>query len=127
MAYQLAGLVPVGACLAWLKSFTSVPALAPEYVECNGQVLSDAQSIYNGQTIPSLNTGTQRFLRGSSTSGTTAGVATHIHLAGASADNVNGLTANAVTRCFFALTPFDMDPADITPPYYETVFVMRTK
>lgn len=63
------GVVPIGSISAWHKSFTNTPALPDGWVECNGQVLSDADSVYNGQTIPDLN-GDGRFLRGNSTSGT---------------------------------------------------------
>lgn len=48
------------------------PYLPDGFVECNGQVLSDSDSPFNGETIPDLNV-TKRFLRGSSTSGTTGG------------------------------------------------------
>lgn len=80
------GLACVGFVIAWQKSYTNVPSLVTEYVEANGQVLSDAQSVYNGQTIPNLNAsggGTQRFLKGSSTSGTTGGADSHTHVRGA--------------------------------------------
>lgn len=63
------GQVPVGSIVAWHKSFANTPALPSNWLECNGQVVSDAGSPYNGQTLPDLNGGT-RFLRGSSTSGT---------------------------------------------------------
>ena len=63
-----AGFVPIGAILPWHKSFTNTPALPSGFVECNGQTLSDAGSVYNGQTIPNLN-GDARFIRGGSTSG----------------------------------------------------------
>jgi hypothetical protein len=73
-----AGLVPIGAIVAWHKAFTNTPALPAQFVECNGQVLSDAASVYNGQTIPNLNAvdGTGRFLRGDATSGTLANYST---------------------------------------------------
>jgi len=61
--------VPIGSIIAWHKSFVNTPALPSGWVECNGQVLSDSNSPYNGQTIPNLN-GNARFLRGGSTSGT---------------------------------------------------------
>lgn len=75
---------PVGAIIAWHKSLSGTPALSAggEWVECNGQLLSDAQSPYNGQTIPNLNgdpaganspgqsAKVQMFLRGGITSGT---------------------------------------------------------
>jgi hypothetical protein len=54
-----AGLVPIGGVIAWLKSFSNVPALPDEYVELNGQVLSDAQSPLNGQTLPNLETSSE--------------------------------------------------------------------
>ena len=60
---------PIGSIIAWHKSFTNTPALPNGWVECNGQVLSDAASVYNGQTIPDLN-GSSRFLRGGAVSGT---------------------------------------------------------
>ena len=58
---------PVGSVVAWLKSFANVPALPDGWVECNGQVLDDPASPFNGETIPDLNGSaeTQRFLRGS--------------------------------------------------------------
>lgn len=43
------------------------------FVECNGQVLNDSASLYNGQTIPNLNSADGykggRFLRGGTISG----------------------------------------------------------
>jgi hypothetical protein len=65
------GVVPVGGVVAWMKSFTNTPSLPTGWVECNGQTLSDAGSVYNTQVIPNLNnsgTGTGHvgnyFLRG---------------------------------------------------------------
>lgn len=63
------GTIPVGGIVAWHKSFPNTPALPVQFVECNGQTLSDGDSPYNGQVIPDLN-GDGRFLRGSATSGT---------------------------------------------------------
>lgn len=62
---------PIGAIFAWLKSFTNTPALIDGWVECDGSVLSDADSVYNGQTLPDLNG--SEFLRGNTTSGGTGG------------------------------------------------------
>ena len=70
-------LAPIGSIAAWLKSYTNTPALPTGWVECNGQTLSDAGSVYNGQTMPNLN-GENRFLRGNSTSGGTGGEESHI-------------------------------------------------
>lgn len=61
-------MVPVGAIIAWHKTFTNTPSLPGNFLECNGQTVSDADSPYNGQTLPNLN-GDERFLRGGSTSG----------------------------------------------------------
>lgn len=48
--------------------------LDDNYVECNGQTLSDSGSIFNGDIIPDLN-GNNNFLRGNSTSGETGTLA----------------------------------------------------
>ncbi|MFA5084071.1 MAG: hypothetical protein WC475_01635 [Candidatus Paceibacterota bacterium] len=72
---------PIGTIQAWMKSLAGTPALPDCWVECNGQVLADAQSVYNGATIPDLN-GNNNFLRGNGSSGTTGGSATlpnHLH------------------------------------------------
>ncbi len=66
---------PIGTIMAWLKSFTSVPQSLPTgWVECDGSVLSDADSVLNGETLPDLNGG--EFLRGAATSGDTGGADT---------------------------------------------------
>lgn len=48
---------PIGTILAWHKSMAGTPSLPAngEWVECNGQILADGASPYNGQTIPNLN------------------------------------------------------------------------
>jgi hypothetical protein len=65
------GYAPLGTILPWHKSMTASPAtsLPPGWLECNGQVVSDGASPYNGQALPDLNSG-GRFLRGGNTSGT---------------------------------------------------------
>ncbi|MBF0290509.1 MAG: hypothetical protein HQM14_22090 [SAR324 cluster bacterium] len=60
--------LPVGTIIAWHKNLTGTPSLPPEWVEANGQTIVDADSPYNGQTIPDLN-GSGLFIRGNSTSG----------------------------------------------------------
>jgi hypothetical protein len=121
-------LVPIGAMLPWAKSLPGVPALSSRFVECNGQVLNDPESPLDGQTIYNLNGaggGTKRFLRGSSTSGTTGGAETHAHAVSFSNSN----TAQAGTD----FTAAENGAGGITdaqshlPPYCEVVWVMRVK
>jgi hypothetical protein len=60
--------VLVGGITTWDKTLmASVGVTLPSnWVECNGQTLSDSQSILNGKVIPNLNVGngTGRYLRG---------------------------------------------------------------
>ena len=69
--------VPVGAILAWWKSNAKTPSIPSGFVECNGQVLSDAESVFDGETLPALNNN-NRFLRGNVTSNGTGGNSTVI-------------------------------------------------
>lgn len=60
-------LIPVAGITAWHKNLgESLPA---NFVECNGQTVSDADSPLDGQTIPDLNDGD--LLRGQTSSGGT--------------------------------------------------------
>lgn len=109
--------VPIGGVVAWMKDLTGTPALSAEYAECNGQMLTDAASPYDGALLPDLN-GAQRFLRGSNASGGTGGqdvFPTRF------ADNAN------VGIIFNAVTPDDAPGATPLPPYYSVVWVMRVK
>lgn len=125
------GSVPIGCCLPWLKSFTNVPALPPNWVECNGQSLSDAASVFNGQTIPNLNgsSSTKRFLRGSTTSGGTGGADT-VTPAGTVGAPVGTFSAtgglSAVASSAHSHT-FTGTNASYLPSYYEVVYVMRVR
>lgn len=69
---------PVGTILAWHKSMAGTPALSDCWVECNGQTISDADSPYNGSSVPDLNSGL-RFLQGNTTSGTETTKGGHSH------------------------------------------------
>jgi len=130
---------PIGGVIPWLKSLPGVPALPPEYVECNGQVLADPQSPLNGTTMPDLN-GDQRFLRGAATSGTTGGSDSHTHIfTSGTADQVVGITGTANPGGPFVLGPdvnnnlsmLEVKGANSTesslPPFYEVVWVIRVK
>lgn len=68
---------PIGTIKAWHKAGLggiSAPALTDGWVECNGQTLSDVDSMWDGEVVPDLNgdvhgTAGGRFLRGRATSG----------------------------------------------------------
>jgi hypothetical protein len=122
------GMVPVGAVIAWLKSYTNTPALDDRFVECNGQTLSDAGSVYNGQTIPNLNAsggGDKRFLRGSTTSGTTGGSETHNHTGNTGYSSPAGGTAGSGNVAEIHRHSISSDSS--LPSYYEVVWIMRVK
>lgn len=106
----VAGMVPVGAIIWWHKDLAGTPALPANFVECNGQVLSDADSVYNGATIPDINGGA-RFIRGSATSGTLqaadAVVPNHTHTHNLTLPNHQHMVnvGNAVGGATTAATP----------------------
>lgn len=116
-------IAPVGSIVAWLKSFPNTPPLPSGWVECNGQTLSDSESVYNGQVIPNLNGAsgaTKRFLRGSTTSGATGGSETHNHT----------IPLNYVAEGTGGVIACNSSPtgnASTLPSYYEVVWIMRVK
>jgi hypothetical protein len=133
---------PVGAVISWLKNFANTPTNLPAgWVECNGQILNDAGSVYNGLAIPNLNGsggGVQRFLRGSTAPGTIGGTESHNHQwAGSGSSLDNGPAGGVDGSTFFSDgTPNDNyngDQAAFTsrtgtlPSYYEVVWIMRVK
>ena len=130
------GIVPIGAILPWHKSLSGVPNLPAEFLECNGQVVSDAASPLDGQTLPNLNGAEDnRFLRGNSTSGGTGGQTYHEHTSqdtfasagGCSFDTngdgsvqtglLDGASVNAV----------NVTSTDVWPPYFDVVWLIRIK
>lgn len=148
--------VPIGAIIPWSKSLAGVPSLPPEFVECNGQTLSDPESPLDGQVIDNLNgasSGTKRFLRGSTTSGSTGGSDSHNHQwydvvndAGGSDSYlaVTSVTASDEARSYNSggtsqtlntlgvgsgVLSGDAHTSNTStlPSYYEVVFVMRVK
>ena len=114
----LANLVPIGGVIPWFKDTPGVPPMPANFVECNGQFLSDPASPLDGQLMPDANTGAERFIRGNLVSGLTGGIAT---FATASADNAGvGPTFNAVTT--------DYSPGAIPiPPFITAVYIIRVK
>jgi len=111
--------VPIGIPQPYLKNFPGVPALPANWVECNGQVLSDAGSPLNGQTLPNLN-GENRFLRGAGSSGGTGGADLLTIASEVPVDN-NG--DGSTTTCVAGPQP----DLPTLPSYYEVVYVMRIK
>ena len=113
---------PIGSLKEWLKNFPNTPPLSANWAECNGQVLNDPQSPYNGIALPDLNgaTGPQRFLRGASASGGTGGSDT-MNLGGeVPADNNQDASTTSVASA-------PQPDLPILPSYYEVVYVMRVK
>jgi len=112
----------IGAIVAWLKSLSgSIPQTLPVgWVECDGSVISDTDSPFNGDTIPDLN-GSEYFLSGSGGSTTTGGASIHSHsinASGVQARNNTG-TPNRPT------TPTNASAS--LPPYYKVVWITRIK
>jgi hypothetical protein len=126
MAYHLAGTCPIGGIIAWDKSLGGVtPAMTDEYVEANGQSLSDANSPLNGQTMPPLNSTTMpRFLRGSQTSGSTNTYETHCHSKGVQTTAMNQLMAS---ECYLAQNSYKWTKMDTIPLFNEQVYLVRVK
>lgn len=125
---------PIGTIVGWNKSLSGTPDLPGAWVECNGQTLSDADSPMNGQAIPNLNAsggGTKRFLRGKTTSGSTAGADstdfshTHANIPASVTVLASGSTAHPKTSITFD-TQLSATQS-ILPSYYEVVFIIRIK
>lgn len=114
--------VPIGMPQPFLKNFPGVPALPANWAECNGQVLNDAGSPLNGQTLPDLNGagGPQRFLRGASVSGGTGGGDTLDIPSEVTVDNDGAASTTTVVSGPQSDLP-------IVPSYYEVVWVIRVK
>lgn len=115
--------VPVGVILPWLKTFTGTPSIPLGYVECDGAVLNDPESVYDGETIPDLNGGI--FLRGDTTSGGTGGTIEHTH-----ANTNAGSFDSAEGTVAFKYVPSpggNLTNAGTLPPYYNVVWIMRIK
>ena len=126
-------LAPIGSITAWLKSFANVPALPAGWVECDGAVINDADSVFNGQNTPDLNGGI--FLEGQATSGATGGSATmaHTHTA-TTGNNSSAVTPQsgsgdvaAASPHTHSLTTSAASNDENRPPFYTVVWIMRIK
>jgi len=132
-------IVPIGSIVPWLKSLTGCPALPDGWVECDGSVLSDSDSPFNGQTIPNLNTGTYRMLRGAATSGATGGADTHTLSAAempahvhsqappASGAGSGGWSIGAPSGTLDTGSAGSSQAHNNLPAYYSVVFIIRVK
>lgn len=124
---------PIGAIIAHAKTFTGVPTTTPDsWAECNGQVLSDTDSIFNNIALPDLNgsiSGTQRFIRGGLASGEIGGSATHKHI-GTTGTYTGGMT-NSGGASSVASTDhvhnYTTAVGSNIPIYYTVVWMMRIK
>ncbi len=47
--------VPVGSIMAWHKNMPQTPGLSDQWVECNGQLVTDGESPYKDAHVPNLN------------------------------------------------------------------------
>jgi hypothetical protein len=111
-------IVPLGSIIPWAKNFTNTPSLPATFIECNGQIINDVESIYNGQLAPDLNI-TNRFLRGSNSSGSIGGSETHVHAWDGASSTLGNIAHGSQDR--FTTT------VNHLPPYYEIVWIMRIK
>jgi hypothetical protein len=132
------GTCPLGGILGWLKTLSGCPSLPTDFVECNGQTLSDAGSPFNGQVIPNLNAsggGNPCFLRGATLSGGTGGGETHTHGNGTlsvgqaehgSIQVASGGTWVPSTAHYHYLSGSVASGSSL-PTYYSVVWIMRIK
>ena len=105
--------VPIGTVLPWDDSIVGVPALPQGWILRDGSTITDARSPMNGQTPTSLNgnsESTKRFIRGSTTSGSTGGSPTiNANVTVSGGGSTYGISGNI----------------SVINPYYEIKFIMR--
>jgi hypothetical protein len=115
-----------GTIKAWHKSLTGAPSTYSAFWhECDGTALTggsaDAESPFNGQTLPDLNV-TSRFIYGDAISGTTGGNSDHTHGFSATHNAGSGGTsvlANQNTNGILT--------GGTIPPYMTMVFLIKWK
>ena len=114
------GIVPIGGVVAWCKTLvagTTASALIPNYLECDGSLISDGDSPLDGVTLPNLNN-PNKFLRGSTTSGTAGGSDSAV---------INLRNADAASDGSGGGYKINSYNSNNMPVYYEVVWVMRIK
>ena len=95
-------------------------ALPDGWVECDGSVLSDAESIFNGATLENINNSV--YIRGYATNAATGGTGgsnSHSHNITRSAD---ANSASGSSTC-----PTSTGSTNAEPPFTDFVFIMRVK
>lgn len=118
------GEIPVGGIISWAKSVAGVPQTLPYgWALADGSTLSDAQSIFNGLALPNL---TDKFLRGSSTSGGTGGTETHSHSVNLN-DATTAVGLGAADTSVVPLGTYNTAASSSLPSYYQVVFIIRIK
>jgi hypothetical protein len=130
-AIRILTATPVGSIIGWHKSFGGTPALSSGWVECNGQVLVDPESVYNGFTIPNIN-GDGRFLRGGALSGTMQAeefkAHTHTEVAdGPTGAGNSGAGGTPLTHNVTAPQTGSAGGAETRPINMSVVWIMRVK
>lgn len=70
-------ITPIGGTMAWFGSIVGCPTLPDGWQLCDGGAITDTRSPMLGANTPDLNSGSNRMLRGNTTSGATGGLDTH--------------------------------------------------
>ena len=107
----------------------TTPYLSDAWAECDGSVLSDSDSPFNGATLPDIN-GTPSFLRGNTTSGTTGGADTMAHTHTTTPNTMGNPYNTGTTNYPAAPTSAGSSAAtndENRPVFYEVVMIMRVK
>lgn len=126
------GVVPLGFVGGWLKSFAGVPALAlqgrNEWIEANGQTVTDGTSPLSGKVLPDLNgslSGIQRFLRGATTSGSTGGC--DISSANLVSLGFGAFCPSGTGACYACCLCAATCTFSVLPSFYQVVWILRFK
>jgi hypothetical protein len=120
------GVVPIGCVVFVAGSITGCPAVAANFQLCNGAAISNARSLMNGQNTPNI-TGSNRFIRGNTTSGTTGGAATaaHTHTVAGSAKGNDNNDPTTIYPLSSSSIDTGSTSVDTVPPYLDLIPYIR--
>jgi|SRR5579862_8370866 len=129
-ALQIKQLSPIGEVVYWLKHITGTPlTLPPNFLEANGQVITDPSSPLHGITLPDLNGAiypfNQFYLKPSTTSGNSGGAVCHLHYI-----SFGGTVCVAAGSDFSVIAgpaPTCTNSTVAEQPYYTAVAIVRIK